>query len=164
MKTALAVLASLLLAGAALAQSNSYGDPNFNRQSDWRSGMPNVLKVVAGNVNYQFDGTAAEIPFTLDGGPAEVYLAVYSKDANPQYGGAAIGRGGLGGSMLRAAGLDTFVKEPPDPESPLLRLPQVVATPHLGAMTDGATSNMGWLAMQDCLAVLRGEEPKFRIV
>jgi flagellar hook assembly protein FlgD len=109
MKTAIALFATLLLTGAALAQSNSYGDPNFNRQSDWRSGMPNVLKVVAGNVNYQFDGTTAAIPFTLDGGPAEVYLAVYSKDANPQYGGAAIGRGGVGGSMLRAAGLDTFV-------------------------------------------------------
>jgi len=99
----------LLLASAAIAQQNPYGDPNFNRQTDWRSGWPKVLRVVAGNVNYQFDGTVAEIPFTLDGGPAEVYLAVYSKDANPQYGGAAFGRGGKGGAMLRRAGLDTLI-------------------------------------------------------
>jgi len=63
---------------------------------------------------------------------------------------------------LRGAGLDAFVTEPPDPDNPLLRLPQVITTPHLGAQTDGATSNMGWLALRDCLAVLRGEEPEFR--
>ena len=53
--------------------------------------------------------------------------------------------------------------EPPDPKNPLLALPQVIVTPHLGAQTDGATSNMGWLAMKDCLAVLRNEEPVFRV-
>ena len=51
----------------------------------------------------------------------------------------------------------------PDPQNPLLGLPQVIATPHLGAQTDGATSNMGWMAMQDCLAVLGGETPAHRV-
>ena len=64
---------------------------------------------------------------------------------------------------LCGAGLDAFATEPPDPTNPLLRLPQVVATPHLGAQTDGATSNMGWYAMLECLAVLNGEEPKYRV-
>ncbi len=64
---------------------------------------------------------------------------------------------------LKGAALDAFTVEPPDPNNPLLALPQVIVTPHLGAQTDGATSNMGWFAMKDCLAVLRNEEPAFRV-
>jgi D-3-phosphoglycerate dehydrogenase len=64
---------------------------------------------------------------------------------------------------LKGVALDAFTVEPPDPKNPLLTLPQVIATPHLGAQTDGATSNMGWIAMRDCLAVLKNESPVFRI-
>lgn len=64
---------------------------------------------------------------------------------------------------LKGVGLDAFTVEPPDPKNPLLALAQVIVTPHLGAQTDGATSNMGWLAMRDCLAVLKNEKPAFRI-
>ncbi len=60
---------------------------------------------------------------------------------------------------LRGAALDAFSSEPPDPDSLLLTLPNVIATPHTGAHTDGATNAMGWGALNDCLAVLRGEEP-----
>ena len=64
---------------------------------------------------------------------------------------------------LKGAGLDAFAAEPPDTKNPILALPQVVVTPHLGAQTDGATSNMGWLAMRDCLAVLKGEKPAYQV-
>ena len=70
---------------------------------------------------------------------------------------------GLKSGHVRGAALDAFADEPPDPAHPLLALPQVVATPHLGAQTDGATNAMGWMSLEDCLAVLRGEQPAHRV-
>jgi D-3-phosphoglycerate dehydrogenase / 2-oxoglutarate reductase len=64
---------------------------------------------------------------------------------------------------IRGAALDAFAVEPPDPHAPLLAHPNVIGTPHLGAQTDGATSNMGWMAMNDCLAVLKGQEPRYPV-
>jgi D-3-phosphoglycerate dehydrogenase / 2-oxoglutarate reductase len=64
---------------------------------------------------------------------------------------------------LRGAALDVFAQEPPLPDHPLLALPQVIATPHLGAQTDGATNTMGRMAMEECLAVLKGESPQYRV-
>jgi D-3-phosphoglycerate dehydrogenase len=65
---------------------------------------------------------------------------------------------------LRGAALDVFTHQPPSPDHPLLALPQVIATPHMGSHTDGATNAMGWGALNDCLAVLRGENPCHRVV
>lgn len=65
---------------------------------------------------------------------------------------------------LHGAALDAFSEEPPDANHPLLQLPQVIATPHTGAHTDGATNAMGRIALNDCLAVLRGNTPEFRVV
>jgi D-3-phosphoglycerate dehydrogenase / 2-oxoglutarate reductase len=70
----------------------------------------------------------------------------------------------LHNGQIRGAALDAFALEPPDPANPLLALPQVIATPHLGAQTDGATNNMGWIALEECLAVLRGETPRHRVI
>lgn len=64
---------------------------------------------------------------------------------------------------LKGAALDAFAEEPPKPDHPLLALPQVIATPHLGAQADGATNAMGWMSLEDCLRVLRGEEPLHRV-
>jgi phosphoglycerate dehydrogenase-like enzyme len=65
---------------------------------------------------------------------------------------------------LAGAALDCFSVEPPGAANPLLALPQVIATPHMGAHTDGATSTMGWMALTDCLAVLRGDEPRCPVI
>jgi D-3-phosphoglycerate dehydrogenase len=65
---------------------------------------------------------------------------------------------------LAGAALDAFSTEPPGVDNPLLALQQVIATPHCGAHTDGATNAMGRGALDDCLAVLRGEAPAYQVV
>ena len=70
----------------------------------------------------------------------------------------AIGRG-----RLRGAALDCFRQEPPEISHPLFSLPQVIVTAHIGAHTDEAMNRMGWMALEDCLAVLRGEKPRFLV-
>lgn len=64
---------------------------------------------------------------------------------------------------LRGAALDAFSQEPPPPDHPLLKLPNVLVTPHAGAHTDAAIDAMGWGALRDLLAVLRGEPPQFPV-
>lgn len=63
----------------------------------------------------------------------------------------------LQSGRLRGAALDCFRQEPPRPDHPLLQFSQVILTPHTGSHTDEATFQMGQMALQDCLAVLRGE-------
>ena len=70
----------------------------------------------------------------------------------------------LRSEQLRGAALDVFIQQPPDEDNPLLALPQVIATPHIASHTDGAANAMGWTALHDCLAVLRGEQPRYRVV
>jgi D-3-phosphoglycerate dehydrogenase len=70
----------------------------------------------------------------------------------------------LESGKLKAVALDVFKEEPPGEENPLLAFDQVIATPHMGAHSDSATNAMGWISTKDCLAVLQGKEPKYRIV
>lgn len=65
---------------------------------------------------------------------------------------------------LRAAALDAFSTEPPEADNPLLSLPGVIVTPHMGAGTDTAASEMGRMAMKDCIAVLKGKKPEHIVV
>jgi D-3-phosphoglycerate dehydrogenase len=69
----------------------------------------------------------------------------------------------LQSGKLRGAALDVYSQEPPAPDNPLLALEQVLATPHMGAHADSATNAMGWMALEECLAVLSGKEAKYKV-
>jgi D-3-phosphoglycerate dehydrogenase len=60
---------------------------------------------------------------------------------------------------IAGAGLDVWDKEPPGPEHPLLRLDNVIATPHTAGMTPEARTKMGRIAAEQVLACLDGKRP-----
>jgi D-3-phosphoglycerate dehydrogenase len=57
---------------------------------------------------------------------------------------------------VAGAALDVFEQEPPG-DHPLLSLPQVIATPHLGASTVEAQENVAIDVSEEVLHILRGE-------
>lgn len=66
---------------------------------------------------------------------------------------------------VAGAGLDVFEDEPPRPDHPLRRHPRVIATPHVAGVTDQSLINMGVMAAECIVAVLRGEPvPAGRLV
>jgi glyoxylate reductase len=65
--------------------------------------------------------------------------------------------GALREGRLAAAGLDVFADEPLDRGSPLLALPNVVLTPHIGSASRATRERMADLAVRNLLAGLSGE-------
>lgn len=57
---------------------------------------------------------------------------------------------------IHAAGLDVFEQEPLPVDSPLLKLPNVVAVPHIGSATHETRYNMAACAVDNLIAALTG--------
>lgn len=65
---------------------------------------------------------------------------------------------------LGAAACDVLAHEPPAPGLPLLRLPNFLATPHLGAATDEALLRVGMCVVEQIFTVLDGKTPAHECV
>jgi D-3-phosphoglycerate dehydrogenase / 2-oxoglutarate reductase len=65
----------------------------------------------------------------------------------------------LAGGKLAGAGLDVWEKEPPDPDHPLLRFDNVLASPHTAGVTHESRQNMGRYAAEQVIAILDGKRP-----
>jgi D-3-phosphoglycerate dehydrogenase len=66
----------------------------------------------------------------------------------------------LQAGRLYGAGLDVLEQEPPDPANPLLAMPNVVLTPHIGSASDVAYLERRRFMGRQIADVLRGRVPK----
>jgi D-3-phosphoglycerate dehydrogenase len=63
----------------------------------------------------------------------------------------------LAGGRLAGAGIDCFPDEPPPPDWPLLRLPNVTLTPHVAGASRGSAERGAEDVVLDVANWLRGE-------
>lgn len=65
----------------------------------------------------------------------------------------------LAAKRLAGAGLDVWAKEPPEPDHPLLRFENVLASPHTAGVTHESRREMGRFAAEQMLDILDGKRP-----
>lgn len=64
---------------------------------------------------------------------------------------------------IAGAGLDVFGQEPPDLNSPIFSLPNVIATPHISGGTDGTSRKRAGAAAKNVDRIAAGLEPLYLI-
>jgi D-3-phosphoglycerate dehydrogenase len=65
---------------------------------------------------------------------------------------------------IAGAALDVIASEPPAKDHPLLKLDNVLWTPHLGAVTLEASERGEWGAAEEVIRVLESKRPKNPVV
>ena len=63
----------------------------------------------------------------------------------------------LKSGQIRAAGLDVFVEEPPAPNDPLLKLDNLLLSPHIAGLTEECAMRMAEVSARNALAGLDGK-------
>ena len=69
----------------------------------------------------------------------------------------------LAEGVIAGAGLDVFGQEPPDLDSAIFRLPNVIATPHISGATDGTSRKRAGAAAENVDRIAAGLEPLYLI-
>jgi D-3-phosphoglycerate dehydrogenase len=62
---------------------------------------------------------------------------------------------------IAGAALDVFEEEPPKPDNPLLKMDNVLVTPHFASCTYEAYQREAFMAVEEVLKVLQGKKPEF---
>ncbi len=62
---------------------------------------------------------------------------------------------------IAGAGLDVFEQEPPAKDNPLLKMNNVILSPHVGGTSEESMERMATHAAAGILSALRGERPKY---
>jgi D-3-phosphoglycerate dehydrogenase len=70
----------------------------------------------------------------------------------------------LTNGKLRAAGLDVTRQEPPPADLPLLKLKNVIFSPHIAGVTQEAFRGMGVQAVQNCLDAIDGKLDPYYVI
>jgi D-3-phosphoglycerate dehydrogenase len=70
----------------------------------------------------------------------------------------------LTSGQIAGAGLDVFAVEPPSADHPLLRLDNVVATPHIAAGTRDALATKMRAAFANMQRVAQGQAPRNQVM
>jgi phosphoglycerate dehydrogenase-like enzyme len=134
-----------------------------------------------GPAGVEFVGGPAALPTVLARANAVVCCAMYDGTNAQMFGAAAfaamrpgaifvnVARGGLvdeaallaalESGHLSGAGLDVYTTEPADPGSALVRDPRVVATPHVGGLTELMFRRTGELFASSVMRWAAGEPP-----
>lgn len=66
----------------------------------------------------------------------------------------------LQNGQIAAAGLDVLEQEPPSPDNPLLRMDNVIVTPHLAGTSNGTPPRQRRQAIENLVSYVKGERPE----
>jgi D-3-phosphoglycerate dehydrogenase len=65
----------------------------------------------------------------------------------------------LNSGQVSGYATDVLDQEPPQPDHPLLKLPNVIVTPHIGSRTHESVQRQATAAVQNLILAMRGEKP-----